>query len=147
MISEATIVVYAVLSTCQVWKQFLRWFISGQRLSFPWWFLSPLELFALSTPRVSCGSSFGDDFWHSNISVFYDDFWAHRSCLHFWIHASTVEALRWWFISRQRLSFHWWFLNPKELFALTNPRVSSGVAMSWSHKLITLASNTTHKIV
>jgi hypothetical protein len=121
---------------CQQWKQFRWWFLSRQWLSFRWWFLSPHELFALSNPCVTCGSSFVDDFWDGNDLVFVDDFWVHRGCLRCRIHVSPVEAVSlrisegtWDFCVVESMrhlwkQFRWWFLSPQGLFALSNPYVT-----------------------
>jgi hypothetical protein len=69
IISEATWGVCAVESTRHPWKKF------------HWLFLRPQELFALSNPGVTPGSSFVDDFW------------GHRGCLRCRIHAWPVEAV------------------------------------------------------
>jgi len=47
-------------------------------------------------------------------------------------------------ISKQTLRYE---LGVSRIWTLTNSRSADRVAMSRSHKLITLASNTTHKIV
>jgi len=88
-------------------------------------------------PCLTRGSSFVDDFYDGNNSVFVDDFWVDRGCLCFRIHVSPLEAVslmisesiaalcsvesirhpwkqfRWWFLSQQRLCFRWLFLRPQ----------------------------------
>jgi len=82
---------------------------------FRWWFLRPHRLFALSNPRVACGSIFVDYFWVESDSVFVDVlspqrlialsnprvtrgssyvdyFWGHRGCSRCRIHVSPVKG-------------------------------------------------------
>jgi hypothetical protein len=65
-ISESTGVVCAEESMHHLCKQFRGLFKSGQRLIFPWLFLSHHGLCALKRPHVTCGSGFSDDFWVDN---------------------------------------------------------------------------------
>jgi len=81
MISASTGALFIVESMCHPWKQFRWGFLSRQRLCFRWWFLIPQELFALSNPCVTSGSSFVDDCL------------GHRGFLRCRIHASPVEAV------------------------------------------------------
>jgi len=99
-------------STCHLWKLFRWWFLSLQRLSFRWLFVShrgferwwihasPLEVVSLT-------------FSESTGAV-----GAKESTRHFW------NRFRWWFRSQHGLSFHWLFVSNQGLGALTNPRVT-----------------------
>ena len=77
----------------ELWKQFWGLFQSGQRLSFPWLFLSQQGLCALPNPHVTFESCFVDDFWVYNDSVSVDYFWVHRGCVRSVIHSSPVKAV------------------------------------------------------
>jgi len=148
MIFESTEVVYATESTRHLWKQFHWWFLSRQRLSFRWLFLSQHGLFTLPNPHVTFESCFVDVFGVCKDSVFVDYFWVTRGFLRWRIHASLMEAVsltisestgavcgdesmshlwkqfRWWFLSLQQLSFRWLFLSQQGHCALTNPSVT-----------------------
>ena len=77
----------------QLWKQFRWWFLSRQRNSFPWLFLSQQGLCALTNPCVSSGNSFGDDFLVGNETVFLDYFLVNRGYVLWRIHASALEIV------------------------------------------------------
>ena len=61
-------------STPYLWKVFRWWFLSRQRLTFRWLFVSQQGLWALTNPRVTFRISFVDDFGDCNDSVFIDFF-------------------------------------------------------------------------
>jgi hypothetical protein len=62
LIFEAIRVTCTVESMRLLWKQFRRWFLRRQRLSFQYWFLRPQGLLALSNQCVTLGSSLIDHF-------------------------------------------------------------------------------------
>jgi hypothetical protein len=64
----------------KLWNQFQWWFMSLQRLSFPWLFLSQQGLCALTNPYVTCGS-FSDYFLGGNDLVFINYFWVNKGCV------------------------------------------------------------------
>jgi hypothetical protein len=78
--SESTRVAIADESTRYVWKAFWWRFLRHHRLSFLWIILSQQGLWALTNPRVTCGSGFVDDFWVGNDLVLVEFFWVHRAC-------------------------------------------------------------------
>jgi hypothetical protein len=55
-------------------KVFRWWFLSRQRLSFHWLFLTQKGLWALTNPRVTFGICFGDDYGVGRGLVFIDCF-------------------------------------------------------------------------
>ena len=57
-----------------LWKVFRWWFLSRQRLSFCWLFLSQEGLWALTNPSVTFGIGFVDDFEDDSDSVFINSF-------------------------------------------------------------------------
>jgi hypothetical protein len=77
----------------QLLKQFRWWFLSRQWLSFRWLFQSQKRLCALTSPCVSSGTSFGDEFWGGSDSVFLHYFWVNRGGVRWRIHASVLEAV------------------------------------------------------
>jgi len=108
----------------QRWKHFRWWFLRGQRLNFPWLFLSQQGLCALMNPWVSSGNSFGGYFWVGSDSVFLDCLWDNRV----WADESIRHlSKQFWglFLSGQRLSFPWLFPSQQRLCGLTNPCVTS----------------------
>jgi hypothetical protein len=107
----------------------------------------------------------GAYFWVDSEKVFLNGFWVNKGVGAEESMRDLWKQFRGLFLSGQRLSFPWLFMSQQGLCGLTNLWVSSGkvslmiyewattqfsltfVAMSRSHKLITLTSNTTHKIV
>ena len=79
-------------STRHLRKRFRWWFLNRQRLSFHWLILSQQGLWPLMNQRVTCASSFVDDFWVGRNSVFLDFFWVDRGCKRWQIHASPLEG-------------------------------------------------------
>jgi len=92
MFSESTRAVHAEDSFCHLCKQFPWWFLSGQRLSFPWHFLSQLVLCALRIPSVISVNSFRGYLWLGGDSVFLDCLWVNRGCVRWRIHWSPLET-------------------------------------------------------
>jgi hypothetical protein len=91
-ICEWTGVVSTEESIHQLWKKFRWWFMSRQRLSFPWLFLSQNGLCAVTNPCVITRNSFGDDFWVDNDLVFLDYLWVNKGCFgdDFWVRSDSV---------------------------------------------------------
>jgi len=125
-IYETTGAVSADESMRQPWKPFCWQFLSRQRLSFRWWFLSQQGLCAPMNPSVSHGSSFIDIFelvatqFSLTISESIRVVCADESMRQPW------KQFRWWFLSWQRLSFYWRFMRQQGLCPLTNPCTSHG---------------------
>jgi len=92
-ISESTGASCADESMRQLWNLFRWWFLSTQRLSFPWQFMSQQGLCELTNPSVSSASSFGDDFWVEGDSVFLEYLWVNRGCVRWRIQASPLQAI------------------------------------------------------
>jgi hypothetical protein len=76
-----------------LWQQFRGLFLSGQRLSFPWHFLSQQVLCALRIPSVISGNNLRDDFWLVSDSVFLDVFWVNRCCARWGFLLSSLETI------------------------------------------------------
>jgi len=91
-ICESTWAVCDDESMRQLWNQFRYRFLSRQWRSFPRLFLSQQGLCALTNSCVISGSSFSDDFWVSNDSVFLDSFCVNR-CVGRQIQASAIEVV------------------------------------------------------
>ena len=81
---ESTGAVWADESIRHLWKQFRGLFMSGQRLSFPWLFMSQC---------VTLGRCFSDDFLVATDSVFIHFFWVKRGYRLFWIHTSPLDVV------------------------------------------------------
>jgi hypothetical protein len=124
--SESTGAVRAEDSFCHLWKQFTWLFLIGQRLSFPWHFLSQQVLCTLRIPSIISGNSF----------VTISEWSATQFSLTFSESTGVVRAedsfchlckqFPWWFLSGQWLSFPWHFLSQQVLCALRIPSVISG---------------------
>jgi len=73
-----------------LWKEFRGLLRSGQRLSFPWLFMSQKGLFGMTNPFVTCESSLRGDFSEGSDSVFQTPYeskgavWAYESIRHLW---------------------------------------------------------------
>jgi hypothetical protein len=85
--------VCAAESKRHLYKLF-RWrFLSLQRLSFCWLFLSQQGLCALMNPSITCCSGFVDDFLVGNDLIFIDYFSFNRGCMPWRINVSPEEAV------------------------------------------------------
>jgi len=121
---ESTGDVRADESIRHLWKEFRGPFMSAQRLSFPWCFLSQQVLCALRIPGVISGCNFRGYFWVGDDSVFIDSLWVNRavradeSIRHMW------KQFRGLFLTGRRLSFPWLFMSTQGLCGLTNPLVT-----------------------
>jgi len=74
-ISNSTRAMCADESMCHLWKQFRWQFLSWQRLTLPWLFVSQHGLCAMTNPCVNSRTSFGDDFLVGSDIVFLECFW------------------------------------------------------------------------
>jgi hypothetical protein len=77
----------------KLWKQFRGLFLSGQRLSFPWLFMTTQGLCGLTNPFVTCVSSFRVFFLVGSDSVFLDYLWVNRGWVGWRIYSSPEKAL------------------------------------------------------
>jgi len=90
---ESTGAVWADESIRHLWKQFRRLFLSGQRLSFPWLFMSRQGQCGLTNPFVTSERSFGGYFLVGSDSVFLDCLWVDRVSVGWRIHLSPMKAV------------------------------------------------------
>jgi hypothetical protein len=127
-ISDSTGVVCSHESRRHMWKLFLWWFLSRQRLSFRWLFLIPLHRgcvplgIHLSPMKAillmnseSAATQFSLTIFESTWAVCSDEITSHM-----W------KRFCWQFLRRQQLCFPWLFLSQQGQCALTNPGVTSG---------------------
>jgi len=111
-------------SICHLWKEFRGLLLSGQRLSFPWLFMSHQGLFGLPNQFVTWESNLGaiSKWAASQFSLtLYEPtevVWADESIHHLWKQSQGR------FLRGQRLSFSWLFMSQKGLCGLTNPFAS-----------------------
>ena len=113
-----------------LWEQFRGLFLSGQRLSFPWIFLSQQGLCALRNPCLISENSFGANFWVGSNSIFLDCLWVNKGCVGWRIIRHLWKQFRGLFLSGQRLSFPWCFLSQQVLWLWRIPCVISGNSFS-----------------
>jgi hypothetical protein len=126
MFSESTGAVGVEDSLCHLWKQFHWRFPSGQRLSFPWLFMSQQGLCGLTNPFLTSNSSVRGYFWVVSDSVFLDVFSVNRCCARWGFLRHLCKQFPWWFLGGQRLSFPWHFLSQQVLCALRIPYIIYG---------------------
>jgi len=126
IVSESTGVACAEEFMRHLGKQFRRLFLSGQRLNFPWLFISQQGLCGLTNPFVTCESTFEGYLWVDNVSVFLDCLWVNRGCVGWRIIRHLWQQFRGLFLSGHRLSFPWRFLCQQVLCDLRIPSDISG---------------------
>jgi len=91
--SESTGAASTSESTRLLWKVFRWWFLSWQRTSFHWLFLSQEGLLVVTNPRVTFGIGFVDDFRDGSGSVFFNSFYVNKGWGRWRIHASPFEVV------------------------------------------------------
>jgi len=116
--------VWADESIRHLWKEFQGLYLNGQRVSFPWLFMSQQGLCVLTNPFINCESSFRGPFWEDNDLVFRDCWWVKRGCVGRRIHSSPVKGVSRAFFTRQRVSCPWLLISQQGLWGLTNPFVT-----------------------
>jgi hypothetical protein len=85
--------VWADESIRHLWKEFRGLLLSGQRLRFPWLFMSHQGLFELTNPLVTYERSFGGYFWLCSEFVFLDCLWDNRGRVGWRFHSSPVKRV------------------------------------------------------
>jgi len=80
-------------SILHLWKEFRGLLLSGQRLSFPWLFMSHQGLLGLKNPFATYKSNFGGYIWMGNESVFLDCLGVNKGCDGWRMHSSPVKAV------------------------------------------------------
>jgi hypothetical protein len=91
--SESTGAASAFELSRHLWKVFLWWFLSRQRLSWCWLVLIQQGLWVLTNPHVTFRISFVDYFGDVSGSVFIDFFKVNRGWARWGIHASPLEVV------------------------------------------------------
>ena len=124
-IFESIGAVCAEESMRHLWKQFRGLFLSRQRLSFPWLFLSQQGLCGLTNPFVTYESRFGGYFWVGTDSVFLDSFLVSGAVCADESMDQLLKHFRWRFLIGRQLSFPWVFLCQQGQCALRIPCITS----------------------
>jgi len=75
-----------------LWKEFRGLLLSGQRLCFPWLFMSLQGLWGMTNPFITCERSFEGHFWVGSDLVFRDCLWVKMGYVGCRIHSSPVKA-------------------------------------------------------